>query len=682
MKQSKSFSACPHDCPSTCALEIEHDENNIFKVRGSKENSYTSGVICSKVSRYNERTHHKKRILTPLKRTGDKGLNNFINISWDEALDIVCEKFTLLSNKYTPETIWPYYYAGTMGLIQRDSINRLRHAFSYSEQHSTICNTLAATGFLAGVGMLSGPDPREVKYSELIIVWGGNPASTQVNFMKHIKFAKKTSNAKLIVIDPYETRTARVADYHYAIKPGTDGALACALMHIMFRDGYADIEYLKKYSDDYIGLTDSLKEKNSAWASKITGISIENIECLGQIIGKRKKVYTRLGYGFSRQRNGSANMHAVVSLSIVCGNWQYKGGGAFYTNSDIYNIDKTYIEGLDINNNTRMLDQSRIGSILTNQKDALQKDIPITGMIIQNTNPLVVAPDSTLVKEGFSRKDLFVCVHEQFMTETAKYADIVLPATTFVEHSDIYVSGGHQHITYGPKLINPIGKSWSNHKLINAIAIRLGSKYKPFYMNEDELIDLTLINSGYMNLKKLKKLKWIDVQPSFEDSHFLKGFKNDDKKFHFKPNWKKYGIDYSKMPLFPSHLDINEKESRECPFKLVTAPAHNFLNSSFTESTKSQSLEDRPKVKVHSNDLKNLCLMDKQIVKIGNKRGEVHLTVEEFNGLQEGVLVVEGIWPSEKFINGKGINTLVGSDPAPPAGGAAFHDVSVWIKAI
>ena len=534
---------------------------------------------------------------------------------------------------------------------------------------------------MAGVGSLRGPDPREMADSDVIIVWGCNPASTQVNVMKHIQKARKNRDAKLIVIDPYKNRTAKVADIHYPIKPGTDGALACSLIHIMFRDGFADKDYMKKYTDDPVGLEKHIQKHTPEWAAKITGLSINKIEEFAKIFGQNERVYTRVGYGFTRQRNGASAMHSVASLSAVCGKWKFEGGGAFYNNADIYNLDRTLIEGLDvIDPKIRILDQSRIGRILIGDNDALMEGGGVYSIFIQNTNPLVVSPESLLVRKGFSRSDLFVCVHEQFMTETAKHADIILPATTFVEHDDIYVAGGHQHITFGPKLIEPIGFSRSNHDVLGELATRLGAKHKGFNMSEREIIDWTLKTSNYESLSDLEKKGWIDVQPDFETSHFINGFGHKDKKFHFKPNWSELGPYHENMPVYPEHVDSIEKVSEKMPFRLVTAPAHNYLNTSFTETITSKKKELRPQVKINPKDIKKYGLKNDCLVKLGNDRGEVTIHVEEFLGTQEGVVIVEGIWPNEAFINSNGINTLVGSDPVPPNGGAAFHDTAIYIK--
>jgi len=259
------------------------------------------------------------------------------------------------------------------------------------------------------------------------------------------------------------------------VKPGTDGALACAVMHCLFRDGKADWDYLNKYTDHPRELEAHLRTRDPVWASAITGTPVETIEAFARLIGERKRAFFRLGYGFSRSRNGAANMHAASCIAAVTGAWQLEGGGAFHQNADIYKLDKTVIEGLDAHDRSvRMLDQSRIGAVLTGERDALQGGGPVTAMIIQNTNPVSVAPEQDKVKRGFAREDLFVCVHEQFMTATAAMADVVLPATMFLEHDDVYQGGGHQYIQLGPKLVEPPGECRSNHELICALAARLG----------------------------------------------------------------------------------------------------------------------------------------------------------------------------------------------------------------
>ena len=412
------YSACPHDCPSTCALEVELiDERTIGRVHGSKDNDYTAGVICAKVARYAEREHHRDRLMHPLRRTGAKGAGEWCQISWDDALDIVAENFLKAEQRHGAESVWPYYYAGTMGLVMRDGINRLRHAKKYSGFHSSICVNPAYAGFAAGVGTIAGADPREMAKSDLVVIWGTNAVSTQVNVMTHAIRARKERGAKIAAVDIYMNGTMEQADLPVLVKPGTDGALACAVMHCLFRDRHADWDYLDKYTDAPRELEAHLRTRDPKWASEITGAPVETIEEFANLIGERKRAFFRLGYGFSRSRNGAANMHAASCIPAVTGAWQLEGGGAFHINADIFKLDKTLIEGLDVwDRSVRMLDQSRIGAILTGESDALQGGGPVKALIIQNTNPMSVCPDQSKVKRGFAREDLFVCVHEQFMT--------------------------------------------------------------------------------------------------------------------------------------------------------------------------------------------------------------------------------------------------------------------------
>ena len=680
--QPIAYSACPHDCPSTCALEVDLlSPQRIGRVRGARANSYTDGVVCAKVARYAERTHHPDRLTNPMRRIGEKGNGEFKSIPWDDALDEVANAFIKTTQQHGSESVWPYFYAGTMGLLQRDGINRLRHAMQYSGQHSTICVTLVRAGWHAGVGSFRGPDPREMAVSDLIVSWGGNPASTQVNVMTHIQKARKSRNAKLVVVDPYRTRTAQVADLHLALRPGTDGALACGLMHILFRDGYADRAYLGKYSDCPERLEKHLKTRTPEWAAQITGLSVSEIEEFAKMYGETKRSFIRVGYGFSRSRNGAVNTHAVSCLPTVTGAWMEPGGGAFYTNGDIYHWDKTLIEGLDkYDPSIRMLDQCRIGPILTGDKTDLGDGPPVNAMLIQNTNPAVVAPETNKVLQGLRRNDLFFCVHEQFMTDTALFADILLPATTFVEHNDIYQGGGHQHIMLGPRLVDPVGQSRSNHHVLCDLAKRLGANHRGFDMTEEEIINETLLASGWGSLEQLRVNHWIDCQPSFDESHFLEGFSHKEGRFRFAPNWSEEGPNYNQLPPLPDHIDLIEKADETHPFRLVTAPSHNYLNTSFTETTTSIKKENRPTVKLCAEDAAANNFHDEDKVKIGNHRGEILVHVEISKKQQPGVAIIEGIWPNRAFENGIGVNSLIGADAGPPNGGGVFHDAAVWIK--
>ena len=675
-------SACPHDCPSTCALVVERlDGQTIGKVRGDPENSYTAGVICAKVARYAERVHHPDRLTQPLRRTGPKGSGQFEPITWDDALDEVAARFQEAAAKHGPETVWPYYYAGTMGLLQRDGIDRLRNVMKYSRQHSSICTTLVDAGWLAGTGAYRGPDPREMAQADLVVCWGTNAVATQVNVMTHIQRARKSRGAKLVVIDPYRNGTAEAADIHIAPRPGTDGALACAMMHVLFAEGYADRDYMARYADCPDALEAHLASRTPAWAADITGVPEQEIIDFARLYGATEKSYIRVGYGFARSRNGAAAVHAVTCLPTVTGKWQHKGGGAFYSNRAIYHWDKTLIEGLDAEDRgVRKLDQSRIGPVLTGDPRDLGDGPPVTAMLIQNTNPMNVAPETLKVREGFARDDLFVCVHEQFMTETAQMADIVLPATMFLEHDDIYQAGGHSHIIFGPKIIEPLAGTRANHEVICALAKRLGATHRGFEMSGWDIIDETLRVSGWPGAEELRERHWIDCQPDFDEAHFLTGFATPDRRFHFAPDWARVGRSHESMPKLPDHFDVIDAATAERPFRLVTAPARQYLNSTFTETPSSKKREGRPTAMVHPDDLAALAIDDGGRVRVGNARADIVVHAKSFDGLQPGVVVIESIWPNAAFEEGLGVNALTSADPGAPLGGAVFHDTSVWLR--
>ena len=677
-------STCPHDCPSVCALEVEvKDGKTIGRVRGSKVNTYTDGVICAKVARYAERIHHPERLTQPLLRTGAKGSGEFTAIPWDDALDRVASAIQDKVQQYDPTTVWPYHFAGTMGWIQRRGLERLRNDLGYSGQIGNICTFPADAGWRAGVGKILGPDPREMAQSDLIISWGGNPVSTQVNVMTHVAKARKRG-AKFVVVDVYRTPSVEAADEAYILRPGTDVAFACALMHVLFRDGYADRDYLNKFAEDYQAFEAHLANKTPEWAAEITGISADRITAFAHEYGKTEKAYIRVGYGFSRSRNGSQQLHSVTCLPTVTGKWPTKGAGAFYNNREVYSsrIDETLIQGLDVADpHIRMLDMSRIGPVLVGEDPALNGGPPVTAMLIQNTNPASIAPEIGKVHEGFKRDDLFLCVHEQFMTDTAKFADIVLPATMFLEHDDIYSSGGHGHFHFAPKAIDGPEGCVSNHDLICQLAKRLGASHRGFDMTALDIIDETLQTSGLGGVAAIEDERWIDLQADFDTSHFINGFPTDSGRFKFKVDWASHGPYHDGLSALPDYdpKDIDAASAAH-PFRLVVPPARNYLNSSFTETPTSIKREARPVVKVHPDVAADMGLSDGDLVALGNALGSVGLHAEIFAGLQPNVLIVEGVWPNHAFPGGVGINLLISAAPSRPASGGVFHDTAVWLK--
>ena len=675
---------CPHDCPSACGLLVERvDGQRIGRVKGDPEHDYTRGVICAKVSRYQERNHHVSRLTTPLARVGAKGVGReaFKEISWDEALDRVAAEFKAASAEFGRESIWPYKYAGTMGLIQLNALERLRNLAGYSRQKETICVGLSGPGSTVGSGKRRGVDPREISDSELVVLWGCNAVHTQVNVMHYVSQARK-KGAQLVVIDPYRNATADKADTHLMIKPGTDAALACAVMQVMIAEELADFVYLSQFTDADAGFYKHIASRTPEWAAPITGLDADSIRAFARLYGKTQRSFIRVGYGLSRSRNGAMSVHAALCLPAVSGAWQYRGGGALQ-GTGVHNFDTLRLQGRDGRKlAARELDQSRIGPILDGTGEEMQGATPVKCLLIQNTNPMAVAPASTQVHAGFMRDDLFICVHEQFMTETAAMADIVLPATTFVEHDDIYGASGHTYMGLGPKLIDGPELARPNSWVIAELAKRLGVEHAFFDMNDKEQIEVLLADSGYPTSAEFEQGVRLDCAFSEDKAHFREGFDHADKRFHFRADWAAVGDVQGRLPSLPDFVSNIDAARESHPYRLVTAPARWFLNTSFTEVENGQRKEGEvPHALVHPEDLADIDVRSGEDLVIGNQQAQLQLQAKAFDGLQRGVVVVHSVWPGHRFKGGVGINALVGADSPPPNGGAAFHDTAVWLKA-
>ncbi|MGB0844126.1 MAG: molybdopterin-dependent oxidoreductase [Alphaproteobacteria bacterium] len=680
------YSVCPHDCPSVCALEVERiSPTKIGRVRGSKDNAYTAGVVCAKVARYAERIHNPDRLSQPLKRVGPKGvgLSSFEPISWDEALETVADKIKETVKRSSTEAVWPYYYAGTMGLLQRDGINRFRHEGKFSGQINTICTTLQQSGWHAGIGDRRGVPPLEVAKSDVIVMWGGNPVNTQVNFMTHVSKAKKANGTKFVVVDVYETGTAKQADLFLCVNPSTDGALAAAVAHCLLRDGKIDRKYLAKYSDFDGDVETHYETCTPDWAANICGVPEPKIEEFAALLGDNPKSYFRVGYGFSRSRVGAVAVHAVTCLPTLIGAWQYEGGGALHGNTARYAMNDALIQAPELcDPEIRTLDMSRIGPVLVGDKSDLGDGPNVEAIFIQNMNPMVVAPELAKVQAGFNRDDLFVCVHEQFMTDTAAMADIVLPASMSFEYSDIFIASGHTTLQVTKPVIEPFAEAKSNHWVLCELAKRLGFTHPAFKMTELEIIDSVLETSGYPDAETVNAAKGADPVVSWETDHFLDGFPNKTGKFRFYADWEEVGAEHKGLPKFPGHCELYDKETTEKPFRLVTAPARGFLNSSFTETSKSKQLEGRPTVMIEADVANDMGIADDDVVELANGLGAIKLHAKRVEKQNPKTLVVESLWPNTNFIDGIGINLLVSADPGLPNRGGVFHDTAVSLRKI
>ena len=674
-------SVCPHDCPSTCALEVELvAPDHIGRVRGGAL-PYTDGVICAKVARYAERVHHPERLRQPLRRTGDKGSGDFAPIAWDDALDLAAEALLTRMQRHGAESVWPYHYAGTMGLVQRAALRRLGHLAGWSRQRESFCVALSDAGWLAGVGVKRGIDAREVMDADLIVIWGGNPVHTQINFMHWVQKARRQRGCPLVVVDPYRTATAAKADLHLALRPGTDGALAAAVMHVLLAEGLADRDYLARHTDFSPAVEAHLQTRTPAWAAAITGLGEEEIVAFARLYGRQRNSFLRLGYGFTRQRNGAAAMHAVSCLPAVTGAWQVAGGGALYSQAGSYGLDLRFAHGFDaVTPTTRQLDMGRLGAILAGEPDDLAGGPPVSALLIQNTNPAVVAPDSGAVRRGLLRPDLFVCVHEQFMTDTARLADLVLPATTFLEHADLYQASAHTTLQVARPLLAPPGECRANHVFIGQLAARLGIAHPADALDDWGVIDRILSDSGRPDAATIHAAGGLDCHRPFAEAHFVDGFGHADGRFRFAPDWSAHGERHARMPTFPDHLDVIDRPDAAHPFRLVAAPARHFLNTSFTETPGSQRGEGRPTLQIEADVCARLGIVEGDLVRIGNRQGSVLLHAQPASGLHPETLVVESQWPAGAFLEGQSINTLISADPGLPGAGSVYHDTAVWLQ--
>lgn len=677
--------ACPHDCPSACALEVVRlGPTRIGAVHGSRDYDYTAGICCAKVARYAERVHHPDRLARPLARIGAKGEGRFAPIGWEEAIDRIAEAFQAATARHGAEAVWPYHSGGTMGVLARYGLERLRNVMGYSRQKSTICITPAQMGWTAGMGAARGTDPRRIAEADLILMWGGNPVATQVNLMHHIQQARKRRGAKLVVVDAYRSPSVEAADIGVVLRPGTDAALALAMMAVALEEGRADRDFLARHTDFDAAVEAHIRSHTPAWAAGVTGVPEAEIRALARLYAGTRRMFLRAGVGFTRARNGAATMHAVSCLPALTGTWCEPGGGAFFYALEGWGLDLRLTQAADrVDARVRVLDQSRIGAVLNGTGDALAGGPPVTAMLMQNANSAEVAPDSHAVRRGLAREDLFLAVQEHFLTPTAALADVVLPATTFLEHDDLYMGLGHTALLAGPRVIAPHAETRSNHWVVSALARRLGAEHPSFGMTEAEVLDATLRASGLGGWEEAVAAGTLPVANAIPSGTDFAGFPQPDGRFRFKPDWAALGPYGGAMPRLPSFWAAPlEATDAEHPFRLITPPARSFLNTSFGETPGSRKREGAPRLRLHPDDMDRLGVADGAVVRMGNRRGAITLAAMRFDGVLPGVVALEGISPSALFPEGIGVNALVGADPVAPGGGVAFHDTAVWVRPV
>ena len=472
---------------------------------------------------------------------------------------------------------------------------------------------------------------------------------------------------------------------HLALRPGTDGALACGVMHVLFKEGLADRDYLARYSDVPDELERHLRARTPAWASAITGLPEAEILAFARLYGGTKRAFLRLGYGFTRSRNGAAAMHAASCLPVVTGAWQHQGGGALYNFGELYHWDKTTIEGLDARDPQRPRSSTSRASARSwlGEPEALAGGGPVHALLIQNTNPMCIAPELGKVHRGFARDDLFVAVHEQFLTDTARMADIVLPATMFLEHADIYQAGAHPTIQVHKPILEPFAECRTNHFVICELAKRLGAEHPGFAMTEWELIDdlCSPAPAGPTPRPSTPPAAGAS-SPSSARRTTSTASRRRTAASASSPTGRASAPRGHLMPRLPDHMPAGDEPTPAKPYRMVAAPSRQFLNSTFTEMPTSVKREQRPTALMNPDTMAQLGLADGDPVRLGNERGSLVLHAKGRPGQQETTIVVESIWPNRHWQEGIGINLLLSADPAPPNGGAVIHDTAVWLEPV
>jgi anaerobic selenocysteine-containing dehydrogenase len=648
------------------------DEGRLASIRGNPDHPFTQGVICAKVAGYRE-IHEGDRILTPLLRQGEKGQADFRPISWSEALGLAAERIQQAVSEDGPESVLPYRYGGTMGVVQRKAIDRLTHRAGFSRLGDTLCSTIVEAGWQAGVGAGVGPAPQEIAESDLVVLWGIDAVSTHINLMTFVKQARR-NGARLVVIDPCKTRTARKADLHMAPRPGTDGALACAMMQVLLSEGLAQRAYLQEKTDFDDAMEQHLLGRTPEWAAQITGIPAEEIYELARLYGRSDRPFIRVGFGMSRHRNGAVNVHAVSCLPALVGAWPKPGAGALLETSSAFEIDDESVRGQRLlGRPTRILDMSQLGRLLT---DASLTP-PIRALLVLNANPAGSCPELARVVEGLQREDLFTMVHEIVMSDTARYADLVLPATTFLEHADLYKSYGQYTLQLAQRAVAPCGEARCNHDLVNALAEQLGYTDDVFQRSVEQTIAQVLEDSEIRDVPLLEEQGWIDIAPPEAERHFLHGFPQPDRKFRFYPRWSE-----PSMPAKPDHWAVNSRDTptQTYPLDFMVPPAHDVLNTTFTQTKRAERLHGKPALLLHPRDATERGIVDGDEVVVFNDRSRLTMRAAVSETVQPGLCICHSNHLARSFPEGVSLNALTSAERVAPAGGVAFHDNRVEVE--
>ena len=673
MSRRTVHAACPHDCPDTCAIRVTVNAGVAEKVQGDPDHPPTGGVLCTKVARYTERVYHPDRLLHPLRRSGPKGSGRFERTTWDEALGAIATRLSEIAAR-DPEAILPYSYAGTMGLVQGESIAaRFFHRLGASLLDRTICASAGAAALKATYGAGVGRHVEPFAESRLLLIWGSNSIASNLHFWTYAQAAKR-AGAKLVCIDPRRSETAEKCHQHIALLPGTDGALALGLIHQLVAHDWVDTEYLERYTEGWDALRAAAMEWTPERVATVCGIEPDVVVDLARDYATIRPAAIRLNYGMQRVRGGGSAVRLIAALPCITGAWRHRAGGLLMSAGGWAPVNRTALERPDLlgSRQPRTINMSAIGDALV--RPASSEFGPrVEALVVYNSNPVAVAPDSSKVVAGFRRDDLFTVVLEQFQTDTADYADYVLPATTQLEHFDVHKSYGHTYVLVNEPAIAPLGEARPNTAVFRELASRMGF-LDPCLSDTDEEIGREAFVD--IDFEKLRHTGWIHL-PVAEAPFAQGGFPTASGRAQFAP--PDIGVAGFIAP-YESRQSNPELASRY-PLAMISPPARHFLNSSFVNVRSLRSIEGEPLLEMHPMDAALRGLTDGTIVRTYNDRGEYRCRLHITDRARPGVVVGLGVWWRKFGVAGTNTNEVTHQRLTDMGRAAAFYDCLVEVAA-
>ena len=669
--------ACPHDCPDTCALRVSVEGGRVVRVQGDPQHPPTHGALCTKVSRYAERLYHSDRVLHPLKRVGPKGSGQFEAVSWDEALgDIATRLQSVAANN--PQAVLPYSYAGTMGLLQGGSMaSRFFHRLGASYLDRTICSAAGGAALAATYGGKLGMHLEQFAHSKLILIWGSNSIASNLHFWTFAQAAKR-NGAKLICIDPRRTETADKCHQHIALLPGTDGALALGLMHELIAHDWLDLDYIDQHVDDWPLLAAKAREWTPERTAQTCGISADEVRQLAHDYANTAPAAIRLNYGMQRVRGGGNAVRLVALLPCLVGAWRHAAGGLLLSSSGWFERAKNddALERPDLlgARKPRTINMSSIGDALL--REASPEFGPkIEAVVVYNSNPVAVAPESAKVAAGFAREDLFTVVLEHFMTDTADHADYVLPATMQMEHLDLHTSYGHTYLLINEPAVDAAGQSKPNTQIFRELASRMGFT-EPCFQDSDDALARQALSAPY-TLEALRERGWIKLD--LPDAPFANGgFASANGRVQI--NVPGIGVpDY--LPNYES-VESSPALAQHYPLAMISPPARNFLNSSFVNVQSLRDIEGEPMLEIHPQDALTRGLQSGQVVEVFNQRGSYRCKAKVTDRARPGVVNGLSIWWRKLGLDGHNVNELTHQGLTDMGAGPSFYDCLVEVKGL